>query len=503
MALLDPADGPLAADAALVAARLAGETVASRIGDGDPSVWGRAATDALGWAALPRTSRPLLGQVAGLRERFRVDGARRVVLVTAPGLAHGADLLARAAGAPLTVLDSADPGAVADALAGDMATTVLVVVDPMGDPDGPAAAVARVLADAIREEGIEPAGRTVAVTEPGSPLDGPARAAGATVVTCERDVPARFGTLGAAGLVAAGLAGADLEEILADAAGAVDAVVADAAENPALELAGLLTAGSGPLRIAAGTGPDGLAGWVEHLVGGSTGGLGPLPLVGDPWPGAGGSGRVLSLQRDETFFATRGGVGAQVVLWQHAVAVAARVLGADPFAGGIAPALAEGTPAALPCVGVDGDVEIRAAGDWLPDGTTSVADALRALAARAEGTLAVEAWLDPVDDASAAVLRPELARRTGLLTTFGWAPRGHDGLGRHHRDAPGAAFCVVTGESEHDRAVPGGGTLADLVAAQVGADAADLVARGRPVLGLHLRDRLGGLVTVARAVEQL
>ncbi|GAY12485.1 hypothetical protein [Pseudonocardia sp. N23] len=506
--LVDPGDGPLAADAVLVAARLAGETVASRIGEADPSVWGRTATDAVGWSALPRTSHPLVGQIAALREQLRVDGARRVVLVAAPGLAHGAAMLARAAAAPLTVLDSADPGSLIDVLEGDMATTALVHLDTAGRAESATDMGVGILADAIRDEDANAATRTVVVTEAGSRLETTSHRNGTTVVTAERDVPARFGTLGAAGLVAAGLAGADVGRILADAAAATELVAADHPDNPALVLAGLLLAeDGGAVVVDPESGPDGLADWVEHLVGGSTGGRGPVPLL---VPGSGGRGPSLSLRRGDSRFRTRGGVGAQVVLWQYAVATAARVLGTDPFSGGIAPpvpepdavpasrAVSDGPP--LPCVAVDGDVEIRA-GDWLR--ATTVAGALRELAARTGGPLAVEAWLDPLEDASAAVLRPEIARRTGRLTTFGWAPRALDGTGRHHRDAPDAAFCVITGDSEHDHGVPGGGTLGDIVAAQAGAATADLVAAGRPVLGLHLRDRLGGLVTVARAVQEL
>ena len=495
MTLVDPGDGPLAADAALVAARLAGETVASRIGDADPSVWGRAATDAVGWAALPRTSRPLVGQIVALRERFRVDGARRVVLVAAPGQAHGAAMLARAAAAPLEVLDSADPGALIDVLEGDMGSTVLVHVDTAGQVDGATDLVVGILQDAIRDEEVRPAGRIVVVTEAGSRLEKMSLEADVPVVTAERDVPSRFGTLGATALVAAGLAGADVERLLAEASEATGLVTGDRPDNPALVLAGLLLAGDGgALVVDPESGPEGLADWVEHLVGGSTGGLGPLPLL---VPGRGGRGPSLTLRRGEDTFRTRGGVGAQVVLWQYAVATVARVLGADPFAGGAR--LAEGDNP-LPHKAVDGDVEIRSV-DGSHAGT--VVDALRVLADGAGGALAVEAWLDPREDASAAVLGPEIARRTGRPTTFGWAPRTLDGTGRHHRDTADTAFVVVTGDSEHDHDAPGGGGLDDIVAAQAGAAVADLVAAGRPVLNLHLRDRLGGLVTLARAVQEL
>jgi hypothetical protein len=140
------------------------------------------------------------------------------------------------------------------------------------------------------------------------------------------------------------------------------------------------------------------------------------------------------------------------------------------------------------------------AAHWLPDGSDTVTAALRALIDR--GThLAVHAYLDRESDASAAVLRPEIARRTGLATTFGWAPRCLAGAGQHAKGGPeGAVVCQLTGApedgDEHD-------PLAALQRDQARADAAALIRRGRPVLRLHLTDRVAGLVTLARAVQQL
>lgn len=89
-----------------------------------------------------------------------------------------------------------------------------------------------------------------------------------------------------------------------------------------------------------------------------------------------------------------------------------------------------------------------------------------------------------------AVLRPELARRTGRPVAFGWAPSGVTGTG--------AALCQLTGDADED--TPPLPRLAELAAAGARAEAA---AHGRPVLRLHLTDRVAGLVTVARAVQDL
>jgi glucose-6-phosphate isomerase len=154
------------------------------------------------------------------------------------------------------------------------------------------------------------------------------------------------------------------------------------------------------------------------------------------------------------------------------------------------------------------------AGDWLPAGTATVADALRAFVGGAlvgdvdgdgAGRLAVHAYLDRIEDASAAVLRAELARRTGLPTTFGWAPRCLPGSGQHAKGGPPATrVCQLTADPDDPGLRPE--TAAALDAVQQGiaeADAAALTTRGRPVLRLHFTDRVAGLVTLARAVQQL
>jgi len=114
--------------------------------------------------------------------------------------------------------------------------------------------------------------------------------------------------------------------------------------------------------------------------------------------------------------------------------------------------------------------------------------------APAPGThLALHAYLDRESDASVAVLRAELARRTGLVVTFDWAPRGPRATG------PGTLVCQLTGEPDDDP----GHRLNDLQQDLARADADELARRGHPVLRLHLADRLAGLVTVARAVQHL
>jgi len=214
--------------------------------------------------------------------------------------------------------------------------------------------------------------------------------------------------------------------------------------------------------------------------------------------------------------ATSGPLGGLFLLWEYATAVAGRLLGVNPFdqpdvevAKKAAHALLE-TPATAasssPLFVVD-EVEVHASGDWLPAGERTLAGALRALIAAApdHGYLAIQAYLDRIDDASAELLRPELARRSsGLQTTFGWGPRFLHSTGQYHKGGhPNGVYLQVTGAAE-DLPVPDRRyTLGRLQLAQAIGDGSVLTGLNRPVLRLHLADRIAGLSTLMRAVQEV
>lgn len=402
-----------------------------------------------------------------------------MVLAAADGCGLAAEVLAAAAGAPstrLVVLDGPDPVRVADALAGDLDATALVVAAPPGADTAVTSVLWDTAAEALRDEGIEPA-HTVVVTPPDGPLRARAEEEGATVVLGEPAVAGPWAALTAYALVPAGLAGADVETVLVDAAeapagpGPLGARLADAATVALVDdgsgvaewAAVLLAAAGGPPAVAVEE--PGAPGWAEA----------PLAVTF----GAGGG--------------IDGPVPAQIVQWQHAVAAAVAdrpVRPVDAREGDTGPDRGVAF--------VDHGVEVRAGG-WLPPGTDTVGGALRELVdgVGPGGRVALHAYLDRHGDASFAVLRPELARRTGRAATFGWAPRC---LPREV--APGTAVCQVTGGVS----APATGRIARLAALQdagARADAAALAARGHRVLRLHLLDRVAGLVAVARAVQDL
>jgi hypothetical protein len=506
-------------------ARLLEAGVAARVADGDPTLWPRVARP--GWTGAVRAARPLVGEIAALREQRRVAGQIRVLLAAAGGTGVAAEALT-GSDPRLVVLDTTDPPQVADALAGELAATVLVVSVPPGEDPEPVRLLRDTVHAAFRAEGLDAPAHTVVVTPPDGPLlpaDGSAHPDGTVVVLGPDDVDGPWAAFTAYTLVPAGLAGADVGAVLAEAAAARDTLTGgeggDAGANPALALGALLA--SAPAVAVAGPDAPALAEWAAQLVAGGLGkdGHGPLAVLveGPDAPEWGdlpavGIGAVAGAT-----LATTGPPAEQMATWQHAVAVAGHLLGVDPTDR---PEARAATPPSIGAAEVagkaptftDGAVQVHA-GDWLPAGTATVADALRALigdgggdgggSGSGAGHLAVHAYLDRIEDASAAVLRAELTRRTGLPTTFGWAPRCLPGSGQHAKGGPPVALvCQLTADPDDPGLVAEAADALDAVQQRLaGADAAALAARGRPVLRLHFTDRVAGLVTLARAVQQL
>jgi glucose-6-phosphate isomerase len=512
---------------------LVADSVASAIAAQDGGLWGEAAREEsskrLGWVAAHERSRELVEPVTALRDELRAEGVDRVVLCGMGGSSLAPEVITAAAGVPLTVLDGTDPDQVRRVLAERPASTVVVVSSKSGstvETDSQRRAFER----ALTEAGVEAASRIVVVTDPGSPLEESSRVAGyRAVFAADPSVGGRYSALTAFGLVPSGLAGADIAGLLDDAAAAAGALSADDPGNPAL-LLGAALGGTDPLRdkvvlADAGSGLSGFGDWAEQLVAESTGkdGTGLLPVVvGSPQaPEATRPSDDVLLVRlaasgapvaDGTSHVTVSGpLGAQILLWEYATAVAGRLLGINPFdqpdvetAKIAARGLLDAQPAPEPAGLTDGPVEVRAS-DGLLDGVTDLDGAVRALLSRLDadrGYLAVMAYLDREEHAELAGVRDALAARTGRPVTFGWGPRFLHSTGQYHKGGPATGvYLQVTGDPEQDVEVPGRPfTFGQLVAAQAAGDAAVLAGQGRPVLRLHLTDRASGLARLHEAL---
>ncbi|MFC7593919.1 glucose-6-phosphate isomerase [Terrabacter sp. GCM10028922] len=519
---------------------LVDDSVASRLFAQDATLWGPDAEAEsrirLSWVGLPRSSRPLVGEIAALRESLAAEGLTHVVLCGMGGSSLAPEVICATAGKPLVVLDSSDPDYVRTALADDLEHSVVVVSSKSGstvETDSQRRAYEQAFTDA----GIDPATRIVIVTDPGSPLDKESRDKGYRVINADPNVGGRYSALTAFGLVPCGLAGVDVDALLDEAESVADVLAADDDANPGLRL-GAAMGGTDPLRdklviVDNGSGIVGFADWAEQLIAESTGknGTGVLPVVvggdDDPevkWPAADVTvARLVAADSDGDAPATDaasevrvgGALGAQLLLWEVATAVAGRLLGISPFdqpdvesaKKAARELLDQGTASAAAPAATDGAVEIRALGGtgaWLGDART-VPEALDALFAQLDpdrGYVAVMAYLDRLADADLAECRVPLALRTERPVTFGWGPRFLHSTGQFHKGGPSlGVYLQVTATPKEDLAIPGREfTFGDFIASQAGGDAAVLADHGRPVLQLHLTDHDAGLVQLRKAL---
>lgn len=535
------ASGPAADAIAVRVPELVGERFASRLFDQDATLWGpdaeSEASIRLSWVGLPRSSRPLVGEIAALREHFRGEGVDRVVLCGMGGSSLAPEVICATAGAPLVVLDSSHPDMVRSAMV-DLERTVVVVSSKSGstvETDSQR----RAFQAAFTEAGIDPTTRIVVVTDPGSPLDQESRAAGYRVVNADPNVGGRYSALTAFGLVPSGLAGADVEALLDDAEAVSDVLATDDDANPALRL-GAAMAGTNPLRdklvlVDDGSGIVGLPDWAEQLVAESTGknSTGILPVVVQEeeeweveWPprdvtvlrlkgeGEDPDSPDELVQPSRSDIEVTGSLGAQLLLWEVATAVAGRLLGINPFdqpdvesAKKAARGLLEDKGGqAQPPAFTDGAVEVRALGDgWLGDAGT-VTEAVDALLGQLgpNGYVAVMAYLDRLADDALADVRPKLAALVERPVTFGWGPRFLHSTGQFHKGGPDiGVYLQITAEPREDLEVPGRDfTFGEFIAAQAAGDAQVLAEIGRPVLRLHLTDHDAGLQQVVGALTR-
>jgi hypothetical protein len=266
--------------------------------------------------------------------------------------------------------------------------------------------------------------------------------------------------------------------------------------------------------------------WVEQLVGESTGkqGKGVVPIAGEPRGSAADYGSDRFFARLRTGGADDGrdardlhaagapladivlpepaALGAEFVRWEMATAVAAAVLGVNPFDEPNVQQAKDATnvlierhvsTGSLPMVAADGttadriDLTLTSAARTLLAGQPP--EAFLNLLHRGD-YLAVLAFLapDPDVDARVSALRLEVRRRTRAATMFGYGPRYLHSTGQLHKGGPNSGvFVLITAAPREDLPIPGRPyTFGTLELAQALGDLASLDATGRRALHVHL-----------------
>ena len=519
-------DQPLGAcqgDVESALARLEQKSVLPRIWSGDHTVWKpspQEISDRLGWLTVTDAMR---GEAPGLRafaDEARESGFRDVVLLGMGGSSLGAEVLRPVApasagtGLRLTVLDSTVPSRVLQVAGSiDPARTLFLVSSKSGETIEPNALYRhfrRVVAAAV---GDEEAGRSfAAITDPATPLEALAREEGyRKVLLNPGDIGGRYSVLSYFGLAPAALAGVDIRAILdsADRMRSLCGPGVPVRDNPCAWLgatiAALAMAGRDKLTLVAPPSLAAFALWVEHLIAESLGkeGGGSVPVVGEPLApvDAYGDDRLFvcielgDVADSETGPAVeelrRSGqpvvrfrienpheLGAELFRWELATAVAASLLGVNPFDQPDVQAAKDMTDRVLRGHAEEGG----------PAGVSSLGALLSSAAPR--DYLAIMAYVPetPEVDRALSHLRRLVLGRFGIATTLGYGPRLLHSTGQLHKGGPASGlFLQLTADHERDVEIPGAPyTFGGLTDAQALGDLRALRAAGRRVAHLHL-----------------
>ncbi len=497
------------------------ERVVRRIWERDHTVWKPepdGIVDRLGWLDLPANMRDLVSDISTFAEEVQASGFRHVVLFGMGGSSLAAEVLRRTCGPSdhvpkLIVLDSTIPEAVREtASAIDPARALFVVSSKSGTTIEPNVLYRyfRQLVDG--KVGKEGAGDGfVAITDMGSPLEQLAGEEGfRRVFTPPSDVGGRYSALSHFGLLPAALAGTGIQSVLDRGNSMAIRCHADvpAEENPGALLGAFMGAlarqGRDKLTLITSPTVSAFGMWVDQLIAESTGkdGMGIVPIVNEPLMPAGcyGSDRafvVLRVDGDDND-AIDGAVddltseghpvvvidiwdahdlGGEFFRWEFATAVAASILGVQPFDQPNVQASKEQTAEVLG--------EIEASGE-LPSlaPTGSFDDLLKG--SRAGDYVAIMAYLRPTPKADEALhkLRREMMERHKIATTVGYGPQLLHSTGQLHKHGPNTGlFLQITTEHHEDVEIPGRGYSFDgLARAQAVGDFRTLERLGRRVV---------------------
>lgn len=493
--------------------------VLERIFRKDPTLWKGDSAEhqaiigtSLGWIDLVERMRPHLGEIRSFADGIR-DSFDTCVLLGMGGSSLCPEVYRRVFGKlkgwpGLIVLDSVVPEAVRTVEESiDLSRTLFVVASKSGSTIEPMSLYRR-FRGLLEEKGLSPGEHFVAVTDPGSPLEGLATDDGFRKTFLNfADIGGRYSALSFFGMVPAAIAGYDIEELLDRADRAFRACRSEVAAeaNPAW-LLGVLAGGSAVAGVDKLTLvlPEPLSSvglWIEQLVAESTGkeAKGVIPVADEPplEPSHYGNDRLFIVTRlrngdsgehdwVEDVRTTHPVMGLEIgdeydvawlfVVWELATAVMGVFLDIDPFD--------------QPNV-ESAKIEAKRALAEAPEtGSASIDDAVASIEAlRSEDYFCLLVYGRETDERNETIreLRRSIGQRREVATTSGYGPRYLHSTGQLHKGGPGSGtFVIVTQEDEEQMPVHGEGySLNRLALAQAVGDRRALEAAGRRVVHIH------------------
>ncbi|CAB4586136.1 unannotated protein [freshwater metagenome] len=490
-------------------------SASAKLAKKDVNLWGQAAaTEArvrLNWLNLPISSRDLLPQLDALTAWAREKKLTKVLICGMGGSSLAPEVIAKTFQKELIVVDTTDPEQIANVLKTELKETIVVVGSKSGSTIETASLFALFKS---RFEGakLDPLDHLVIVTDPGSPLDLSARAAGFRVINADPNVGGRFSALSAFGLVPAALIGVDVSVLIDDALEAQAEFLNS--DSPAIKIAYLLTQPDFAFTAFSdqGSAVPGLSDWIEQLVAESTGKdqKGILPIViTNPNSAIGGKHPLITFDGTGELSVV-GSIGAHFIFWEWVTALLCVALKVDAFNQ---PNVTEAKSQTSTLLTRWADAGPQSSAPTLSDDnidiysekTFSTISQYLIDAISERGYIAIMAYLNRIADYEVSAIRELLAKKSNTPTTFGWGPRFLHSTGQFHKGGPQVgSFIQITGESRSDIEIPDQSFgFQTLIMAQALGDGEALQKRKFPLLRIHLRERKNGISQLLAIVNSL
>ena len=451
---------------------VATEQLVERIWERDPTVWtGSGEEKWLGWLDEPQRMRDRIGDLQRFADEVGSPGViDTFVLLGMGGSSLAPIVLKRSFGErSLHVLDTTHPAMIRHSVEMlDLDRTLFIASSKSGTT-----LETRSHLDFFWERNGGRGEFFVAITDLGSELESLARERDfLEVFAGEPTIGGRYSALSPFGMVPAALLGLDLDRLFERTAEMVEAC-RFAEGNPGLELGQQLGEGwrQGRDKVCIDESEGGFGLWAEQLIAESTGknGKGLVPAPGE-------SPDRPDRQRGEVRLEDPYELGQEFFRWEFAVAVGSSYLEINPFDQPDVQAAKDKTNEVL----AGGDVELE------PE---SSPEELFAQAKQGD-YVAIQAFIDPRQEAKLQPLIERARQKTGCVVTHGLGPRYLHSTGQLHKGGPNTGlFLQVVDDQGEELPIPGKPFgFARLIRAQAAGDFESLKERGRRVARIRLED---------------
>jgi len=494
----------------------------------------------MGWLDIPEVLTKAVGEIEQFAQEVKAAGFQHVVVMGMGGSTMAPIVFERSfesseGGLPLSILDTTDPGTVAELEKSlPLAHTLFIVASKSGTTAEPLA-FGDYFYDKLKALKGDKAGENfVAITDPGSKFVDQATKEGYCKIFLNfSEVGGRFSALTYFGLVPAALYGINISGLLRGAVKMMHECGSQGpvAGNPGLALGAALgvLAQQGRDKLTLIT-PDTLSSlglWLEQLLAESTGkeGKGILPVAGEPLgrPDEYGTDRVFVYVGYEDFTdqpsldkltaLEQAGhpviiirlkealdLGREFYRWEIATSVVGIVLGINPFDQPNVQAAKTATDKLMKEVTEKGQLPSSGQPTATQDdvayyGDVTGADGagvLQAFFGQAQpgDFMTLQAYLHETErlNEQLASFRQQVQDKLRVATTSGYGPRFLHSTGQYHKGGPnGGLFVQFTADHPQDLPLPGRTyTFGTFENAQAQGDLEALRANGRRALHIHL-----------------